>query len=377
MKRTTGRRDFLRTAAVGAAGAALSGGFKPLRGAFAQAGPKVTMGYLPVNVDLPTFKEVVELWKAEGLNIELYRAQGGPAILQALASGDVPTGDVGMAPAVVAATRGLPFYYLTLSSVSTPKFPLDRIMVLPDSPIRKFEDLKGKTLAINQIGTMPDASLSAANKMFGISKADIKLVPIPYPNMPQVLEQKQVDAIFPFPPADTVAEVRYNARTVIDATALIPYLGYTTIAVRRDFADANPDVVKRIVRGTIKGQRWIADNIDKARESTSEFLQIPADIRSKVRMAYFTRNGLSVLANAWHVYFVMLAGNIIKPVDDAEKMMNDYFVEPTKKFVLPALAEIGMQKDPVIKDMLTAAYPLLPKPAEAYHTEWDKELLKL
>jgi len=349
----------------------------PVRRSLAQTSPKVTIGYLPVNVDLPTFKEVVELWKSEGLNVELYRAQGGPAILQALASGDVPVGDVGMAPAVIAATRGLPFYYLTLSSASTPKFPLDRIMVLQDSPIKKFEDLKGKTLAINQAGTMPDASLSAASKKFGISKADIKLVPIPYPNMPQVLEQKQVDAIFPFPPADAVAEVRNNARTLIDATALIPYLGYTTIAVRRDFADANPDTVKRIVKGTIKGQRWIADNLDKARESANEFLQIPPDVRSKVRMAYFTRNGLSVLANAWHIYYVMLEGNIIKPSDDVAKMMNDYFVEPTKKFVLPALAEIGMQPDPGVKEMLTGSYPLLPQPTEAYHTEWDKQLLKL
>ena len=329
MKNGFGRRDFLWTAGAGAA--AVAGGFTPLRRALAQASPKVTIGYLPVNVVLPAFKEVIDLWKAEGVNIELYRAQGGPAILQALASGDVPFGDVGMAPAVVAATRGLPFYYLTLSAVSTPKFPLDRIMVLPDSPIKKFEDLKGKTLAINQIGTMPDASLSAASKVFGISKADIKLVPIPYPNMPQVLEQKQVDAIFPFPPADSVAEVRNKARTLIDATALIPYLGYTTIAVRRDFADANPDTVKRFVKGTIKGQRWIADNIDKARESSNEFLQIPADIRSHVRMAYFTRNALTVLANAWHVYYVMLAGNIIKPPDDVAKMMNDYFVEPAKK----------------------------------------------
>ena len=375
MKNRGGRREFLWIAGAGAA--ALAGGLMPVRRSLAQASSKLTIGYLPVNVDLPTFKEVVELWKTEGLNIELYRAQGGPAILQALASGDVPVGDVGMAPAVVAATRGLPFYYLTLSAVSTPKFPLDRIMVLPDSPIKKFEDLKGKTLAINQIGTMPDASLSAAHKTFGISKADIKLVPIPYPNMPQVLEQKQVDAIFPFPPADAVAEVRNNARTVIDATALIPYLGYTTIAVRRDFADANPDTVKRIIKGTIKGQRWITDNIDKARDSTNEFLQIPPDVRSKVRMAYFTRNGLSVLANAWHVYYVMLEGNIIKPPDDPAKMMNEYFVEPAKKFVLPALAEIGMQPDPVIKEMLRGAYPLLPKPAESYHTEWDKELLKL
>jgi NitT/TauT family transport system substrate-binding protein len=367
------RRSIVKTAA-GAAALTIGA---PLIARKARAQEKVRIGYLPVNVMLPVFSERAGFWKQVGLDVELYRAQGGPAILQALASGDVPVGDVGIGPAIISASRGFPFYFLTLASLSTPSHPLDRIMVREDSPIRTFQDLRGKTLAINQKGTQPDATLGAVESVFGVKKSEITIVPVPYPNMPQVLAQGQVDAIYPFPPADTVAEVKFRARTIVNTTDFIPYLGYTTLAVRRDFADSNPQVVKKLVKGAIAGQRWINDKPQESLQAANDFLKIPEDVGPKVRPAYWARNALPVMATVWHLYQLQVAGEIMKPIEDAEKVLNAYFVEPAKKFTLPAIEEIGIQPDPVIKQMLAAKFPLLPKPVEAYHTEWDKQILKL
>src|SRR5207253_3110014 len=101
------RRSFLKQGAQLGIAAAV-GPF--LHVGFTRAADNVRIGYLPVNVMLPVYSEKAGFWKDAGLNIELYRAQGGPAILQALLTGDVPVGDVGVAPAIVAASRGLPFY---------------------------------------------------------------------------------------------------------------------------------------------------------------------------------------------------------------------------------------------------------------------------
>lgn len=376
--RETSRRGFLKeSAGVGASAAIISAIGQAGFSADALADDKVRVGYLPVNVMLPVYAKGVGFWKKAGLDVELYRAPGGPAILQALASGSVPVGDIGIGPAIVAATRGLPFYYLTLASVMTPSHPLDRIMVKKDSPIQKFTDLKGKTLAINQRGTMPDAALGAAKAVFGLAKSDIKIVPIPYPNMAQVLQQGQVDAIYPFPPADAVAEVRFGARTIAQTVDLVPYIGFTTLAVRRDFADANPSTIKKLIKGAIVGQRWNNDNRAEALKISNDFLRIPNDVGPKVRTAYWARNALPVMASVWHLYTLQVVGKIIKPHDDIDKIMRSYFIDPIQKFTLPALEEIGIEPDPVIKSMLGAKYPLLPKPVEAYHTEWDKKLLSL
>jgi ABC-type nitrate/sulfonate/bicarbonate transport system substrate-binding protein len=59
--------------------------------------------------------------------------------------------------------------------------------------------------------------------------------------MPDALAQGLVDAIFAVPPNDTVAEQRYKARTIADASELVPYSGLTTLAVKRDFAEAHPE----------------------------------------------------------------------------------------------------------------------------------------
>lgn len=367
------RRTFIgKSAKAGLAAAA--GPFLNL--GIARAADKVRIGYLPVNVMLPVYAEKGGFWRTAGLDVELFRAQGGPAILQALLSGDVPVGDIGVAPAVIAASRGLPFYFLTLASVCTPEHPLDRIMVRNDSPVKTFRDLRGKTLAINQKGTQPDAVLGAADKVFGIRKSEINIVPIPYPNMPQVLAQGQVDAIYPFPPSDTIAEVQ-GARTIAETTDLVPYIGFTTLAVRRDFADENPALIKKLIKGAIVGQRWINDHPKESRQAGNEFLGISPDIGAKVRTAYWARNALPVMANVWHLYELQVAGGIIKRSDDALKMMQSYFIDPVLKFTLPALDEVGMQSDPVIKHMLSASYPLLPKPTQEYLSKWDKDLLRL
>lgn len=371
--RRVSRRSFLKEGAKASLVAAAAP-FLNLNTAGAQE--KVRIGYLPVNVMLPVYSARAGFWKDAGLNVELFRAQGGPAILQALLSGDVPIGDIGVAPAIVAATRGLPMYFLTLASVCTPQHPLDRIMVRSDSPIKRFQDLRGKTLAINQKGTQPDAVLGAAEKVFGLRKSDINIVPIPYPNMPQVLAQGQVDAIYPFPPADTTAADQ-GARTIAETTDFVPYIGFTTLAVRRDYADANPGVIRQIVKGAIIGQRWINDNPKDARLAGNEFLGIPADIGAKVRTAYWARNALPVMANIWHLYELQVAGGIIKPSEDPARMIQSYFVDPVLKFTLPVLEQIGMQPDPVIKQMLRASYPMLRKPAEEYLARWDKDLLRL
>jgi ABC-type nitrate/sulfonate/bicarbonate transport system substrate-binding protein len=371
------RRQFITRGTCGALSLAAfgSGMLGPQSMRRAAAAEAIGFGYLPVNVDLPVFTGVVNPWRDGGLDVRFIRAEGGPAILQALASGDIPVGDIGTAPAIITATRGFPFYFLTLMSVATPERPLDRIMVLQDSPIKKFQDLKGRTLAINQFGTMPDAALGAAARVYGLPRSEINIVPVPYPNMPQVLAQKQVDAIYAFPPADTVAEVRYGARTIAETADFIPYLGFTTLAVRRDFATQNPEAVRRLVQGAIKTQRWINDHQGDARNASNRFLDIPGDIGPKVRLPYFTADGLTVMANVWHLYYLLVSGGVIKAVDDPEKLFSDYFVEPTKRFTLPAVQELGLEPDPVVSKMLKASYPLLPKPVEAYHAPWDSAFL--
>lgn len=370
-----GRRTFLTIAGAAAAGTLLSSGDPIVRRA-AAATDKIMIGYLPVNAETVVYRAGIDFWKQQGLNVDLYRAPGGPAIVEAMVSGSIPVGDIGNAPAIIAAARGFPFYYLTIGAVATPQQTYSRIMVKADSDIRTVNDLKGRVLALHQRGTMEDLSLAALEKKYGVRKSDLKITLIPYPNQPQALAQGLVDAIYSVPPGDAVAEHKFGMRTLVRTSEFLPWLGYTTLAVRRDFADKNPDGVKRLVKGWILTSRWIRDNPAAARKASNEFLGIPADIGDKVTLPQWLRNPLPVMPNIWHMYYLLTGAQMIKPVDDVAKLMDDYFVKPTTAFALPALEELGIVDDPLQSAMIGGDYPLLPNPNSAYYAPWDKKLLR-
>jgi hypothetical protein len=79
------------------------------------------------------------------------------------------------------------------------------------------------------------------------------------------------------------------------------------------------------------------------------------------------------MPNVWHLYEMLVAGKAMEAVGDPVKLFAEAVIEPTRRITLPALEELGWDKDAVVQDMLHAPYPLLPKPPEAYYAEWEKK----
>ncbi|MGO8919495.1 MAG: ABC transporter substrate-binding protein [Stellaceae bacterium] len=370
-----GRRRLLR---AGAATLALIASPRALGlpAAAAEAVPeKIVIGTLPLNTEVTAYIGDVDYFKEEGLAIELFHGLSGPAVVQALVGGSIPLGDVGVGPALMASARGLPLLHPALGAIGTPQRPFSRIMVREDSPIIEVPQLKGKKLALNQRGTMEDLGLAALKQTHGIGHEDLEIVLVPAPNQPQALEQGLVDAIYAVPPADTMAEQRFHARTLIKTADFIPYIGYGTLAMRRDFVDAYPDAARKAMTAWLRFCRWIDDHADAARVVSNTNLTIDEDLRAKVRIPYFARNGLPVMPNLWHIYEMLVAGKALDAVSDPAALFEEVVIEPTRRITLPALEELGWDKDAVVQDMLRASYPLLAKPPEAYYADWEKKLL--
>jgi ABC-type nitrate/sulfonate/bicarbonate transport system substrate-binding protein len=247
-------------------------------------------------------------------------------------------------------------------------------MVNGDSNIQKFSDLSGKTLALHQRGTMEHLSLGAATSRYGITAADIKVQLVPLPNQPQVLAQKQVDAIYAVPPFDVVAEKKFGARTLVETTDFVPYLGYSTLAVHKKFVAEYPEAVNRLLKGWIQFSRWVDDNASQAQAASGKFLNIPSDIAPGVRVPYYTRNALPVMPNVYHIYQMYLAAKIVEPASNLTSVVNEYFVEPASRYTMKALEEVGRQPDPLVRDFLNARLPLLKEPNSEYFAPWEKGL---
>jgi ABC-type nitrate/sulfonate/bicarbonate transport system substrate-binding protein len=342
----------------------------------AQTPTKLSLGRVPVNAVVSNYVGPVDFFREEGLTLAPTRVDNPGQLFQAMAAGDLPVGEIGVGPSIIALCRGLPFIAPFLGSCSAPDHPFERIMVLRDSPIKTLDDLKGKKLGYQGPGSVPDLLLGALPRKSKITKADIRLVQLPPPAQPDALGRGLVDAIFSTPPVDTVAEIKYGARTLADATELVPYSGLGGIVIRRDFADSHPETVAKLLRACIRFCRWIDDNPQPARDISGRNLGLPPDIAAHARLPLFTRNGLPVMPNAWHVYHMLLAAKTIDPHSDPAKLFHDAIVAPVERFTLPAADALGRQSDPMSLKMLTADYPMLPKPDASYYADWERHLLK-
>lgn len=370
------RRSAMKTISASAAGV-LAGSVAPRRSS-AQTAPKIFMGTLPITPSLATYSGEVDVFKEAGLAVELTRFNNGAQILQGMATGDIVAGDMGLPLCIIGLLRGLQIVVPFLASFVTPHRPLERIMVSANSPIKTLDDLKGKKLAFLGPGTVPDMELDALpTKNSKISKADIQLVPMPAPNMPDALGQGLVDAIFAIPPADTVAERKYGARTLINSTELVPYIGPGTITVRWEFAESNPEATKRLFRSLIRLARWVDDHDAAARQVMARNLGLPDDLAGETRMPPFARNGLPVMPNVWNIYEMLVRAKAVEPHPDPAKLFNEAIVEPTRRFTLSAAEELGLQPDPEVESMLKGEYPYLPKPVASYYADWERRLLKM
>jgi len=96
-----------------------------------------------------------------------------------------------------------------------------------------------------------------------------------------------------------------------------------------------------------------------------------------MRVSLYSRNGLPVMPNVWHLYEMLVEVKTIDPHPDPAKLFNDGIVEPTKRFTLPVVEELGLQPDPEIENMLKGDYLFLPKPVESYYADWERRLLKM
>ena len=309
------------------------------------AASKIQAGYLPVASSTPVYFGASNFWEGTELEVEPARLQAGPAIIQAIQGGSIPVGEVACTVALSFASRGIPI--ITLASVSqiTRRFPFNRIMVAKNSSIGSIADLRGKTVGVLGIGTIDHLELLIALKAASLEPADVRVLTIPVPNQPQVLASGQIDAVMMPPPADSVAELNFGARTLADATDSLAYIPLECLVADQRWAERNPGLVQPLIVGWLRASRWIETNKSAARASAQRTLNLAPEIASAMRLPYWSPNGLPIMPGIWNLYLAMVDTKLIEPSPDPDGMMKRYFVDPTEQYTIPALQELGRLPD--------------------------------
>lgn len=141
------------------------------------------------------------------------------------------------------------------------------LIVKPDGSIKTVADLKGKKIAL-QKGTMLHEMLIRALAEVNLTTQDLELVDMDSTAAATALAAGQVDATILPEPLLSKALAAGKVKELRTAEGLIP--GLSVIAVRSEFAKAQPELVKRFLNVQKESIDWSQANLEDALTMTAK-----------------------------------------------------------------------------------------------------------
>ncbi|MFJ4770092.1 ABC transporter substrate-binding protein [Streptomyces uncialis] len=214
-------------------------------------------------------------FKKHGLKVTLVSApQVGSNQIASLLNGQLDVGIGAVTSLMTAVTKGVPVRVVSAVAADNEQGgrPLYDTLVAPDSGIKSFKDLVGRTVAVNSLKSTWQASMSEAITKDGGDPAKVKYVPLTFPNQVPALKNGHVDAISTTQPFATQL-IEQGFRSIGDAQAKAlndPHGVATIIQMSQAFIDKNPDAVAKFVTALQEGSDFANANPTAVRELAVE-----------------------------------------------------------------------------------------------------------
>ncbi|MFY7915220.1 MAG: ABC transporter substrate-binding protein, partial [Rubrivivax sp.] len=151
----------------------------------------------------------------QGIELKMTPFPAGPAMLPALAAGEIDFAWMGEFPAVTGYSNGMPIEILMMERLD---FTNVRLVVNPASGIQKLADLKGKKVAVS-VGSTSHNHLLKALAQAGLKQEDVTMVNLSPANMPPAYVAGQVDAALTWEPNVGLME-KAGARPIASTQSL-------------------------------------------------------------------------------------------------------------------------------------------------------------
>jgi NitT/TauT family transport system substrate-binding protein len=151
-------------------------------------------------------------------------------------------------------------------------------MVRKDSGIDKIEDLKGKVLAVNGLGTGVHMAMTAILKKHGLEeKRDYTVIEAPFPTMTAVLKDKKADMIITTVPFVYAPDLQAIGKTLFTNKDAMGTSALSFWTAREGFIKKNRAAMVDFLEDAIRAVRWYKDpaNRNEAIEILSKFLKRP------------------------------------------------------------------------------------------------------
>lgn len=328
MRLTTSHRALAAAIACLTAGALLTACGGDSSGS--KGGEKVHVGYIGDfnGTSLIAIADAKGMWAKHGLSADTKVFTNGPLQIQALGAGSLDLGYIGPGAMWLPAEGKAKVVAInTLGNA-------DRVIAQPG--ITSMKQLKGKTVAVPE-GTSGDMILTLALKNAGMTKKDIKTVPMDPSTIVSAFSSKKVDAAgFWYPAAATIKKQVPGMVELAKDSDFSKQVAFPTAFVAGNtFVSKKPKEAKKVLAVLRDAIAYRSAHMDEAIKLTAAKLSIPeaqvkADasnnkVLSLDQLDTLTKNGtIDKWLTGLNDYFVQ-AGKLKKPVDPKTYYTGDLF----------------------------------------------------
>jgi NitT/TauT family transport system substrate-binding protein len=188
------------------------------------------------------------LWGEGFTEVQYVKTTGGAGVSKALASGEADISMVFSGPLLIRVDAGDPI--ILLAGIHVGCFEL-----FGTERVRSIRDLKGKTVAVQELGSGHHVFLASMAAYVGLDpRKDITWVMHPLAEVKRLLAEGKIDAYLGFPPEPQELRAKQIGHVVVNSMMDRPWSQYfcCMAAGNREFVHTHPVATKRVLRAILQ-----------------------------------------------------------------------------------------------------------------------------
>ncbi|CAM5238727.1 ABC transporter substrate-binding protein [Streptomyces hirsutus] len=248
---------------------------------------EVKVGLIPIVDVAPLYLgEKKGFFSERGLKLSISSAQGGAAIVPGVASGQFEFGFSNMTSLLIAQSNSVPVKGVANGNASTGVEGEDfaAITVKGDSPIKSAKDLEGRKVAVNTLKNTMELGVRASVMKSGGDPDKVDFVEMAFDQMPAALDGGQIDAAMVVEPALATIKGQGGREIASSMVDIAPDLTISLYFTSTQYAQKNPEVVKKFQEATAESLAYADSHPDEVREIVTTYTKIPPAVLEQVTL---------------------------------------------------------------------------------------------
>jgi NitT/TauT family transport system substrate-binding protein len=267
-------------------------------------------------------------FKAAGLNVTIKAgaadtSQNAPSIV----NGEAQFAMTDSSGFLKAAAQKLPVRIVSALQAATTKTPpSDGLLVKPDSTIKSFADVGGKTIGLPALGGTLQFICQYFAKQAGVDPSAVKFVALPSASLVDAVKNGQVDGAYLFATFLDAGKAA-GLRAIGIGTNALPGLPQAVLFAGQTWLSGNADAAKRFIDAVAKGVDYANSHPDDVRAVDAKYTTLPADyIKNRTIQIFSTPVNTVVMKT---IIAEMVTYKIIKATPDENTLYWDQMPKTT------------------------------------------------